>query len=401
MRFARFLALRNLAGRPARTAALTLLAAFLSFSVFAGSVVVMSLQNGLRSYESRLGADIVVVPGQARSHGTLESILLQGIPGYFYMDGANLDKVRAIPGVETASPQFFLASATAGCCSVSVQIIGFDPATDFSIQPWIRESYGKELGRGDVIVGSGISVPANRALTFYNVPCRVVASLEETGTGLDTAVYAGMDTIRDMMEASVREGFDYFDGVDAERAVSSIMVKVEDGADVESVTNDINLHVRRIEATQARSMVSSIAGGLNGVSRAVGGLTGMIWILAVAILSVTFVMIAHERRKEFAILRVMGASRRTLSGLLLTEASLISLLGAAAGAVLGALAVCPFSGLIRDRLDLPYLLPGAGTVAALLAGAVAVTVLAGAVTSALAAGRIGKRETGLILREDA
>ena len=135
MKFERQLARRNLSRRPVRTAALILLAAFLSFSVFAGSMIVLSLQNGLESYESRLGADIVVVPYEARSHGTLESILLQGIPGYFYMDETYLDQVRAISGVESASPQFYLASASAGCCSVAVQIIGFDPDTDFSIQP--------------------------------------------------------------------------------------------------------------------------------------------------------------------------------------------------------------------------------------------------------------------------
>ena len=42
--------------------------------------------------------DIVVVPNQARSHGTLESILLQGIPGYFYMDRSYLDRIRQVDG---------------------------------------------------------------------------------------------------------------------------------------------------------------------------------------------------------------------------------------------------------------------------------------------------------------
>ena len=188
MGFERKLAWRNLARKPVRTAALILLAAFLSNSVFAGSLVVLSLQNGLKIYEARLGADIVVVPKQARSHGTLESILLQGIPGYFYMDDSNLEKVRSTEGVEAASPQFYLASASAGCCSVAVQIIGFEPETDFSIQPWIRESYSKDLGDGDIIVGSSITVPKNHILRFYNQECIVVASLASTGTGLVTAV---------------------------------------------------------------------------------------------------------------------------------------------------------------------------------------------------------------------
>ena len=401
MKFERQLARRNLSRRPVRTAALILLAAFLSFSVFVGSMIVLSLQNGLESYESRLGADIVVVPYEARSHGTLESILLQGIPGYFYMDETYLDKVRAISGVESASPQFYLASASAGCCSVAVQIIGFDPDTDFSIQPWIRESYSRDLGDGDVIVGSGITVPKNRILRFYNQDCRVVASLDQTGTGLDTAVYANMNTIQALMAGSQAEGFDYFGGADPQRTISSIMVKVKDGCSIESVANDINIHVRHVEATQAKTMVSSIAGGLTNVSRIIGGLTAMIWALAIVILILAFVMISHERTREFAILRVMGASQRMLSGLLRWEAAFISLVGAVLGVAVGALVVFPFSSLIRGKLDLPYLMPGSGVVLGLLVGSVVLAVAAGSLTSAISAYRISRIDTGLILREGA
>ena len=401
MRFERQLALRNLTRRPVRSGALVLLAAFLSLSVFAGSLIVLSLQNGLKSYEARMGADIVVVPNEARSHGSLESILLQGIPGYFYMDASYLDKVRAIDGVEAVSPQFYLASASAGCCSVAVQIIGFDPDTDFSIQPWIRESYGGALEDGDIIVGSSITVPKNRTLRFYNQDCHVVASLDRTGTGLDTAVYANMNTIRMLMESSQLAGFDYVSGTSPDRAISSVMVKVKDGYSIESVNNDINIHVRHVEAAQAKTMVSSIAGGLTNVSRIIGGLTATIWILAVVILVLAFVMIAHERTKEFAILRVVGASQKMLSGLVWWEAACVSLLGAIIGVAAGALAVFPFSGFIHSRLDLPYLLPGAGTIAGLLLGSVLAAVIAGSLTSAFAARRISKIDTGVILREGA
>ena len=47
MKFERDISLKNLKRKPARTAALIALSAFLSFSVFGGSLVVLSLQNGL------------------------------------------------------------------------------------------------------------------------------------------------------------------------------------------------------------------------------------------------------------------------------------------------------------------------------------------------------------------
>lgn len=400
MKFANSLAWKNMKRKPGRTAALILLAAFLAFSVFGGSIVVKSLQNGLDSYESRLGADVIIVPNQARSHGSIESILLQGIPGYFYMEDSVLEKARNTEGVEVATPQFYLASASAGCCSVSVQVIGFDPETDFTIKPWIRESYSGDFGDGDLIVGSNIEIPSTRKLTFYNVECNVAAKLARTGTGLDNAVYANMNTIRQMMESSVLLGFDYFSDVPAENAISSVMIKVADSYDIDQVTGDLNIHIRRVEATQAKTMISGIAEGLTGVSRVIGVMVLMIWLLSIVIMIVAFAMIVNERKKEFAVLRVVGASQKMLSRLLVSEAGMISLIGAVIGVGAASLVIFPFLGLIREQLDLPMLLPGLPVILVLLVLSIAVAVIAGALTSAISVRKITRGETGLILRED-
>ncbi len=399
MKFERTLSLKNLRRRPARTAALALLTAFLSLSVFAGSVIVSSLRSGLSSYGDRLGADIVAVPYQATTKKQFESILLQGIPGTFYMDGQYYDKICGIDGVELAAPQFYLASTSAGCCSVPVQIIGFDPALDFTVQPWIRDSYSTELGDGDVIIGSDLTLPADGTLKFYDTACHVVAQLDKTGTGLDTAVYCNMNTIKTMIENAQALGFTTFDGVDPDNAVSAVLIRVAEGYDAAAVTGDINVHVRHVEAEQTTNMLSGIAGGLANVSRIVGGLTVMVWLLAIVILVIAFAMISRERTREFAILRVMGASRGMVSRLLLTESALVSLAGAVMGLIAGALVVFPFSRAISGSLGMPYLTPGAGAVAAMAAGSLLLAVLAGSLTAAFAAGRAGRTDAGLVLRE--
>ena len=126
--------------KPGRTAALVLLTAFLAMSVFGGTIVVSSLRKGLESMENRLGADIIVVPAEAESKVSLKNLLLQGTIGTFYMDASATEKVRETEGVEKASAQIFLSSMKADCCSVKVQIIGFDPENDFVVQPWIAET---------------------------------------------------------------------------------------------------------------------------------------------------------------------------------------------------------------------------------------------------------------------
>lgn len=401
MGFAGNMSAKNLRRRPVRTAAMVLIAAFLAFSVFAGSVVITSLQNGLKSYEARLGADVIVVPYEARTKGEFESILLQGIPGMFYMDEQDFEKVKTIPGVEVAAPQFYLASASAGCCSVAVQVIGFDPEKDFTVQPWIKTKYADTLGDGDIIVGSELTVPKDGILTFYNTDCRVVAKLDRTGTGLDTAVYANSNTIRTMIEHAQALNFTAFDEVDPEHAVSSVMVKVAEGYDPQDVADEIDLYVRHVEASPAAAMMSGISGGLANTAGIIRILTAMIWVLAVVILAISFAMIAHERAREFAVLRVIGASRRMIFRLLLTESAIISGLGAALGLLLACLVVFPFSGAISGALELPYLLPSVPVLVLFGAGSLLLSVLAGSLTAAFSAYRISRQDAALILREAA
>ena len=62
----RRLPLRNILRHPGRTAALVILVSFLALSLFAGSVIVLSLNNGLENLERRLGADLIVVPATSR-----------------------------------------------------------------------------------------------------------------------------------------------------------------------------------------------------------------------------------------------------------------------------------------------------------------------------------------------
>ena len=76
----RELPLRNLVRKPGRTWALILLTAFLSLSVFGGSMVVASLRSGLNSLEARLGADVIVLPREAKTKLNFENILLQDTP---------------------------------------------------------------------------------------------------------------------------------------------------------------------------------------------------------------------------------------------------------------------------------------------------------------------------------
>jgi putative ABC transport system permease protein len=98
------LSLKNLIHSPGRTTALTLLTMFLAFSLLGGSLLVYGLKSGLGNLESKLGADIMVVPYEATTKSTFSDMLLQGNPGYFYMDDNIMDKLNTFDGVGEIYP---------------------------------------------------------------------------------------------------------------------------------------------------------------------------------------------------------------------------------------------------------------------------------------------------------
>ena len=396
----RQLPVQNLLRRPGRTLALAAMTALLALSVFGGSLVVLSLRRGLNSLESRLGADIIVVPSSAQSKVSFQNMLLQGTTGAFYMDAENLARVREVDGVEIAAPQVFLASLKADCCSVKIQVIGFDPETDFSVRPWIEQSYQRKLGELDVVVGCKVEANVGETIQLYEQRCKVVGKLAPTGTGLDTAVYCGMDTMKLLLKAAEDRGVSHKVTSDPDDdVISAIYVKVRDGYDIGQVNSKIQGHTRKCTAVRTKSMLTDVSDSLAGISSTVTVLIAAIWALALVILLIAFAMIAGERKREFAVLRLLGTSRSMLGGLILKESALCSLAGGVLGVALASLIVFPFTTLIETKLGLPYLRPGISSVLLLGLASVLATVTIGAAASTRASFRLSRVDPGTVLRE--
>lgn len=393
----RRLPLLNLGGRPFRTTTMTLLVTLLAFVLFGGSALILSLQRGLDSVEARFGADLIAVP--AGYNSGMESILLKGEPGYFYMDQAYVEKLSQIDGISQVSAQFYLTSTGAACCAFPVQLIGFDPATDFSIQPWVRQSYGGELTEGALLVGSDIQVPDSGFLNFFGEEYPVAAQLDKTGTGLDSAVYANMDTLRDLMETSIEKGFHFLEDSDPDAVVSSVLIKTAAGYSTETVAHNIRMALDDVQLVETQNMISGISDSLSGISDLLYLFIGAFAALSAAMLIIVFSVTANERKKEFAVIRVLGATRGQLVGLLLKEAVMVSAGGGLIGISTAALIVFPFNAVIGRRLGLPYLMPNAEEIIRLLLTSFAITFAAGPLSAALAAWRIGHLDASVALRE--
>ena len=109
-------------------------------------------------------------------------------------------------------------------------------------------------------------------------------------------------------------------------------------------------------------------------------------------------MMVRERSREFAVLRLVGASGSMLSRMALLESALCGLIGGIAGIGLSAVGIFSFSALIEQSLGLPYLMPGLPAVLLLAGGTLLLSAAVSALAGAFAARRLSRVSPGIALR---
>lgn len=380
------LSLKNLRRRPFRSICLIVIVALLSFSLIAGGMLSYGLFNGLRSVSSRLGADVLVVP-EGYEQKT-ESALLQGDPSAFYINGERAEQVLKSKDFAKASPQLFISTLDSEHCAFPVQLIGYDPDTDFVIAPWLSATMPKKLEFKDIVIGASIQADIGDKLLFFNSYYRVVAKLERTGMGFDTSVFFNMETARAALEEYVH--YTQVQIPDPAHAVSVVTANIPGGytTDFQRFIND-KYRGSGLQFIFTKNMISSISQNINALLAFGLALLLILWGVAVGVLVIVFSVMLNERKREFAIYRALGSSRKWLTRVILTETSFISILGAGVGVLIFSVLMFSFRALIEREMTLPYVMPNHLISSAITLGGFVIAVAVGLLTSAVSSARIG------------
>ena len=378
------LPLENLKRKPFRTAALVIVVMMLTLAFFGGSLLSMNLRNGLRSMQERMGADLMVVPQDTGAKA--EALLTNGGSNTFYFTNDIENLVSKADGISQVTAQTYISSLAAACCDEKVQIIGFNPATDFVITPWITSQFDGTLKDGEVVAGSNISVSGNNTIKLYGHEFPVAAQLGSTGTSLDNSVFVNMSTIPSIVSYSSSVGHTAIPAEYADKAVSAILIKVKDGYDAKQVS----LNITKESGLEGLGFV--YPGGVTATTKTnLDALVGYVTLfVAVFWIMGLIVLLAY---------RIMGATRGTLIALIVKESALIGLVGGVIGIAGASLAVFPFNTLISRQLQLPYLQTDALKVVALVAISLVFAVATGLLASIVTAVKLSAPETYLTLRE--
>lgn len=376
-----YVALANLRRRPTRTWLLLSIVAVVSCTLFAATLFLGSIHNALQLGTYRLGADVLVVPENAET--SAKAALLSGQATQFLMERGNLEKVRRVEGVKTATAQLFIKPTSFSCCyNVDVFLVAFDPEADFTVKPWLEKHLSRQLGQREVITGREIPVVVGDSIPFFGTTFKVAGTMEPTGMAFfDRAAFMSLDDAYAMAEDSGTKAIRRIDvGRDQ---ISTVLVQVGEDMTPDRVALRIEHDIPGVKALVSDTVISTVRKQLSGLIRGIMAISGILWVVVLLIMGFAFYMIVNERRREIGLMRAMGASRLHIASLILGEASLLSLAGGVAGVALGFAVLVSFKNLTLHYLKLPYLFPSALDLGLLIAAGMAVSLLTGLLAALL------------------
>lgn len=394
------MAVKNLKAKKFRTAFMMFFVILMSATLFFSSILMSNLELGIKNTTERMGADIIVVPREGTEN--IRESLFAGKPCMLFFDRAWVDAVGKLESIERVSPQMYIASLAASCCDGEVQMIAYEPETDFVVTPWLEGSNAVAPGEGEVIIGNGVVADIGETITFYNTDFTVVGKLDETGMGYDHSVFMTFDTAYKFKES--QKASENMPTENMENMISMIMVDVLDSAkeEIGFIKTDIKDALDNGESVKAFTgdeLMSSISSQVKKLSGYGNILTTLLVVsTALALISI-FVITINERKYEFGILYTLGAKKKHVTGIILSEALIISIGGGVLGSIIAYYLVSTFRNMISLKLDIPYFNLDMEYVLPIVGTCMVVAIMTGIVAAICSSYKISKGETYRLIRE--
>lgn len=320
---------------------LTVTITLLTVMVFVMVMGVMQvMQSGLELSRQRLGADAVLIPKYAPTHG--EELLFTASPQNIYMKASVLEDAKNLPGIAKMSPQFYAQSLELGCCEPGevARIIGFDPETDFVLAPHLEGIDIKTLTDDELIEGANFSDEGDvgNSLLLLGRKFHVPALLLPTGSGMDSTFFMKMDVCRQLcLENPVLKAG--WQNKDPFEYISVIMIKLEPDMEPETFAKIVEDSGIDAKCVLTGATISTLQSQLEVTMDVLIILWFASMLIAVLSLFGRFNALAKDRKKEIGLLRAIGVERHQVFGLIIGECCLMAVIGGILGSVLALLSM--------------------------------------------------------------
>lgn len=391
------ISLNNLKYRKVRSLFLVLFVIIQSFSLFTSTFLMSSMKNGIENVTQRMGADVIVIPNEYSKE--LEQSLFMGEPSTMYFDREWTNKLSSIKNIDKMSTQFYIQTMEATCCDAPVQLIAFDPETDFVIKPWLKEG-NINLKKGEVVVGHNVASKPGDIITFYNTKFNVVDKLDKTGTGNDNSVFMSYETAYELKNSKTANDNLKLDNM--ENTISMVLLDVNDEYSNERLAFDINTTFddENITAYTSNSLFSGIINKVKQFSVYSTVFSVLLFIVTAMAIICIFIITINERKKEIGILYTIGAKKKQISLMIMLEGLIITTIGSIIGALCSLTLITLFKNLISMSMDIPYLNTFNIETLKISIMCLAISVVTGLIASIISVYKISKEDTDILIREN-
>jgi putative ABC transport system permease protein len=396
------LALQNLGRRKARSLLLIAAVALGSGVVFTGAVLMQSIDRSMAVGFTRLGADMMVVPEGALTNITASLLVVE--PSELVLDADALAKARLTSlGRIAAQKVVRVEHSGIGSHHESADLIGFEPAQDFTVQPWLVEKLNRPLQAGDVILGAARDGVLGSQLLIFGKPHVVYGRLGRTGVGThERGVFMSFATLDALGEAIGGHGTK--PAVLAPGKVTGFLAELAPGATPLQARFAILSNVKGVKVVAGDTTLSGIRQGLAALLDGILALMVLMFASTALMVSVLFSAIVTERLGELGLLKAIGARRGQVLGIMVTEAVLATGIGGILGVVLGVLVMRLFERSLvyyLENVGVPFLWVDLPSTVAFAVGAIVLASAIGVAGVLYPAWRASRRDAYDLVRSGA
>ena len=362
--------------------------------VFGSSLFTDNIRTGADRIYGSTGTDLYIVPQEYLEN--TKDLLFKGKACTIPFKADVYDKIAALDGAEAVSRQLYLETLELSCCAAGgLQVIAFDPATDFAVCNWTEKT--KQLGDHEILAGSASAFTVGETVDLFGQSFTVAGILDETGMGYDQSLfltYEAADRITGSPEYSYMFG-------EKTGLISTLRV-FENGSDLAALTASVKAALEG--SGLAVYAIDELAAGIKGNIRTLTAAVRIMDVFAVIIASVSlFAMVTltvHQRRKTAGSLLSVGCTKGQVLKLFAAEYLWLFVLGAAAGILLVCILLLPLHDVIKTALELPYKLISVRGAAAITAKTLLIDLAMLAAALSFTFRQIMKTEPALLAEEN-
>ncbi|MFN8520952.1 MAG: FtsX-like permease family protein [Chloroflexota bacterium] len=269
-----------------------------------------------------------------------------------------VDEVQGIPGVTAVTPILEATdTVAAGDQRAVAYVIGL-PAGASMGGPWDVAEGSARVGSGEIILDRGFArragVTIGDTVQVLGRPARIAGLSRGTASLVNSIAFVPFDDFRTMLGGAP--------------VISFVLVRVEQGGSADRVAADIERLVPGVTAQsraafidQERRIVTDMSTDVIAIMSVIG------FVVALAVVALTVYVATQARRRDYGVIKALGARDRMLYGVVLVQAIATVIIGLVIGLVFTVLLA---AAIARTDLDLELAITAPSLVKVGLFGAV-------------------------------